>query len=202
MAEETKTPEAERDASAAPAAPDTDRARLEAEIAELKDRLLRAAAEMENLRRRSEREIADTRQYAVSGFARDMLNVADNLRRALISVPEGLSEGSADPIGLFVEGVALTERELAKVLSKFGIREIEAKGRKFDPNLHQAMFEVPDPELPSGTVVEVVQAGYTLGERTLRPAMVGVSKGGAKPAKDPLKDASKEGVEPGPSGTA
>ncbi len=181
MAEETKTPEAERDASAGAAAAETDRGRLEAEIAELKDRLLRAAAEMENLRRRSEREIADTRQYAVSGFARDMLNVADNLRRALSSVPEGLPEGSADPIGLFVEGVALTERELAKVLSKFGIREIEAKGKKFDPNLHQAMFEVPDPELPSGTVVEVVQAGYTLGERTLRPAMVGVSKGGAKP---------------------
>ncbi|MBB5754084.1 nucleotide exchange factor GrpE [Prosthecomicrobium pneumaticum] len=202
MAEETKTPEAERDASAGAAAAETDRGRLEAEIAELKDRLLRAAAEMENLRRRSEREIADTRQYAVSGFARDMLNVADNLRRALSSVPEGLPEGSADPIGLFVEGVALTERELAKVLSKFGIREIEAKGKKFDPNLHQAMFEVPDPELPSGTVVEVVQAGYTLGERTLRPAMVGVSKGGAKPAKDPVKDAPKEGAEPGASGAA
>lgn len=199
MAEETKTPESQNENPAAEApAPkvDDNLAVLEAELTEVKERLLRTAAEMENLRRRTEREIADTRQYAITSFARDMLNVSDNLRRALDSVPDETREAAGEAIAALLEGVAMTERELAKVLSKFGVREIEAKGKKFDPNQHQAMFEVPNPEVPSGTVVEVVQTGYVLGDRTLRPALVGVAKGGAKAADKPKDAASRESVEP------
>lgn len=152
-----------------------------AEAATMKDRLLRTLAEMENLRKRTEREVADARTYAVSGFARDLLNVADNFRRAFESLPaEALpAEG---PVKAFADGVDLTERELLKTLEKHGIRRIEPDGQKFDPNLHQAMFEMPNDQVPSGTVVQTVQAGYTIGERVLRPALVGVSKGGPKAA--------------------
>ena len=157
-------------------------AALEAEVADLRDRMLRTLAEMENLRRRTEREMADTRQYAVANFARDMLNVGDNLRRAIEAVPEELRNHPDPALAGLIEGVEVTERGLAQTLQKFGVRPIEAKGQKFDPTRHQAMFEVEDPRLPAGTVAEVVQAGYAIGERVLRPALVGIAKGGPKPA--------------------
>jgi len=199
MAEETKAPENQNDNPTVEAeAPKADEnlAALEAELTEVKERLLRTAAEMENLRRRTEREIADTRQYAITAFARDMLNVSDNLRRALESVSDEARDAAGEAVAALLEGVAMTERELSKVLAKFGVREVEAKGKKFDPNLHQAMFEVPNPDVPSGMVVEVVQTGYVLGERTLRPALVGVSKGGAKVSDKPKDAAPRESAEP------
>ncbi len=163
---------------AAPEAPDA-LARLEAENAELKDRALRNLAEMENLRKRTEREVADSRAYAVTAFARDLLSVADNLARALTAVPEG-EENAA--LKALTEGVGLTGRELESTFAKHGVTKIEPQaGEKFDPNLHQAMFEVPDPSQPSGIVVQIVQPGFAISGRLLRPALVGVSKGGPKP---------------------
>jgi molecular chaperone GrpE len=163
---------------------DTERlSQLEAEKTDLKERLLRSLAEMENLRRRTERDVADARTYAVTGFARDMLTVADNIRRALESVPAGEAEGGA--FKALIEGIELTERDLLKTLERHGVKRLDPQGAKFDPNMHQAMFEVPNPELPAGTVVQVVQTGYAIGERVLRPALVGVAKGGPKaPAGD------------------
>jgi molecular chaperone GrpE len=162
----------------APEAPDA-LARLEAENAELRDRALRTLAEMENLRKRTEREIADSRAYAVTKFARDVLSVADNLARAITAVPEGEDNAALKAL---TEGVALTSRELESTLANHGVAKIEPQaGDKFDPNLHQAMFEVPDPSQPSGLVVQVVQPGFTISGRLLRPALVGVSKGGPKP---------------------
>ncbi len=147
------------------------------ENSELKDRLLRLAAEMENLRKRTEREIADGRTYAIAGFARDMLTATDSLSRALLVLPAEARE-SADPtMQSLINGIELTEREMQRLLAKHGVRPIEAEGQKFDPHRHQAMFEVPDPTRPEGTVVQVVQAGFAIGDRVLRPAMVGVAKG-------------------------
>jgi molecular chaperone GrpE len=173
----------------APGAEDTARvvdlaqeaAALAKENAELKDRVLRTLAEMENLRRRTEREIADSRTYAITGFARDLVGVADNIQRALDAVRDsGVTlEGPAKAL---VDGVELTERELLKVLEKNGVKKFDPKGEKFDPNLHQAMFEVPDARVPSGSVVQVIQPGFAIGDRVLRPALVGVSKGGPKVA--------------------
>jgi molecular chaperone GrpE len=158
-------------------------AALEAEVAELKDKLLRVLAEEENLRRRTERDVRDAKTYAVSSFARDTLAVADNLRRTLDAAGDKVS-ATADPaLKTLLDGVELTERELLKALEKNGVKRIEPAGERFDPNRHQAMFEVPDPTVPSGTIVQVMQAGFTIGERVLRPAMVGVSKGGPKPAR-------------------
>ncbi|NEU10539.1 nucleotide exchange factor GrpE [Methylobacterium sp. BTF04] len=154
---------------------------LVAERDELKDRVLRTLAEMENLRRRTEREIADARTYAVTNFARDMLNAADNIRRALESVPEAERTSAEGAFKALIDGIELTERDLAKTLERHGVKAIDPKGQRFDPNRHQAMFEVPDTEVPSGTVVQVMQSGYVIGERTLRPALVGVAKGGPKP---------------------
>jgi molecular chaperone GrpE len=154
------------------------------EAAEFKDKLLRTLAEMENLRRRTEREVADTRLYSVAGFARDIVAVADNMDRALQALDEEL-RGKADAgLKALLDGVELTERELLKVLEKHGVRKFEPKGERFDPNLHQAMYEVPDPSLPPGTVAQVVQAGYMIGERMLRPALVAVVKGPPKPGAD------------------
>jgi molecular chaperone GrpE len=151
---------------------------LEAERTDLKDKLLRTLADMENLRRRTEREIADARAYAVTNFARDMLTAADNIRRALDSVP---ADAAVDgPLKALVEGIELTERDFLKSLERHGVRRLDPKGSKFDPNMHQAMFEVPNPEVPAGTVLEVVQTGYAIGDRVLRPALVGVAKGGPK----------------------
>jgi molecular chaperone GrpE len=153
---------------------------LTAENAELKDRLLRMTAEVENVRKRAEREIADTRTYAIAGFARDMLAATDSLSRALVVVPAEVRETAEGTLKSLIDGIELTEREMQRLLAKHGVTPIEAQGQKFDPHKHQAMFEVPDPNQPEGTVVQVVQAGYAIGDRVLRPAMVGVSKGGAK----------------------
>jgi molecular chaperone GrpE len=158
---------------------------LTAERDELKDRMLRTLAEMENLRRRTEREVADARSYAVTNFARDVLNVADNIRRALDSVPADAKANADGPLKGLIDGIELTERDLAKTLERHGVKIVEPEGQKFDPNRHQAMFEVPNPEVPAGTVVQVVQAGYVIGDRVLRPALVGVAKGGPKAAANP-----------------
>ena len=160
-------------------------AALEAEKLDLKDKLLRTLADMENLRRRTEREVADARAYAVTNFARDMLNVADNVRRALDSVPAETRAAAEGPLKALVDGIELTERDLIKTLERHGVRPVEPQGQRFDPNLHQAMFEVPNPDVASGTVVQVVQAGYVIGDRVLRPALVGVAKGGPKEGKAP-----------------
>ena len=157
---------------------------LMAENAELKDRVLRTIAEMENLRKRTEREIGDTRTYAIAGFARDMLAATDSLSRALIVVPTETRAQAEGPLKSLIEGIELTEREMQRLLAKHGVTPIEADGQKFDPHRHQAMFEVPDPTKPEGTVVQVVQAGYAIGDRVLRPAMVGVAKGGPKSVAD------------------
>jgi molecular chaperone GrpE len=157
-------------------------AALEAEKNDLKDKLLRTLAEMENLRRRTEKEIADARTYGVTKFARDMLSVVDNLRRAVESLPADLRAGLEGQVKGMVDGVELTEKELLKVLETHGVRKLEPLGQKFDPNLHQAMFEAPDPTQAKGHVVAVVQSGYAIGERVLRPALVGVSAGAPKPA--------------------
>ena len=153
---------------------------LAKELAEARDKTLRTLAEMENLRQRTRREVADSKVYGITGFARDVLDIADNLQRALDALPAETRE-SADPMmKTFVEGVELTERSLLNTLEKNGVKKFDPSGEKFDPNFQQAMYEVPDPSIPAGTVVQVVQAGYTIGERVLRPALVAVSKGGAK----------------------
>lgn len=157
-----------------------ERLRLETEIASMKDKFLRAFAEAENVRRRAEKEIQDAKTYGISSFARDVLNVADDLARALGSVDAEAKASAEGGFKALLDGLELTERGLVKALEKHGIRKIEPKGEKFDPNIHQAMFEVPDPSVPSGTVVQVVQAGYVIGDRVLRPAMVGVARGGPK----------------------
>ncbi|WP_029029739.1 nucleotide exchange factor GrpE [Salinarimonas rosea] len=159
--------------------PESRVAELEAERDALKDKLLRALADVENIRRRAEREVADARIYAKTNFARDMLSVADNVRRALESLGDA-REGLEGPAKTLVEGIELTERDLLHTLERHGVKKLDPVGDKFDPNLHQAMFEIPDESVPSGTVVQVVQTGYVIGERCLRPAMVGVSKGGPK----------------------
>jgi molecular chaperone GrpE len=154
---------------------------LDRELADMKDRLLRTLAEMENMRKRTERDVADARSYGISSFARDILGVADNMHRALQALDDELRAKADDATKALLEGVELTERELMSALERHGVKRIEPLNQKFDPNRHQAMFEKEDPSVPSGTVVQVVQAGYTIGERVLRPALVAVSKGGAKP---------------------
>jgi molecular chaperone GrpE len=170
----------------------------EREHAETKDRLLRALAEMENLRKRTEREIADSRLYSVTSFARDLLAVADNMRRALEAVAPELRGSAQNEVKALIEGVELTERELLKALEKNGVRQFTPQGEKFDPNLHQAMFEIPDASVPAGSVVQVVQPGYMIGDRVLRPALVGVSKGGPKaaPAAPSNDNDSRRSKEP------
>ena len=134
---------------------------------------------MENLRRRTARDVQEGRTYAVTSFARDMLTVADNIGRALASAPPDAMQAEG-PLKAFVEGVALTERDLLKTLERHGVKKLEPKGAKFDPNFHQAIFEAPNDAIPAGMVSEVIQSGYAIGERVLRPALVGVSKGPAK----------------------
>ena len=156
--------------------------KLNAENAELKDRLLRALAEMENLRRRTEREVADARAYGVANLARDMLSVADNLARAVDSVPAEARAAADTAVKALIEGVELTERDLNAALGRYGVTKLSPQGEKFDPNFHQAMYEIPNDSLPSGSVADVVQSGWKIGERVLRPALVAVSKGGPKAA--------------------
>ncbi|MDR3374595.1 MAG: nucleotide exchange factor GrpE [Ancalomicrobiaceae bacterium] len=155
---------------------------LAAEVADLKEKLLRTLAEMENLRRRTEKEVRDAREYAITAFARDLLSVGDNLARAVEAVPEEVRQSADVVLKGLIDGVDLTGRDLAKTLEKHGVKKLEPMGGRFDPNVHQAMFEVPNADVASGTVLQVLQDGYVIGERVLRPALVGVSKGGPKPA--------------------
>jgi molecular chaperone GrpE len=169
--------------------------RLMKENEELKDARLRAAAEMENLRRRTARDVHEARTYAIAAFARDMLSVSDNLRRALDAIPaEARASGDAGYSAL-IEGVEMTERAMLSALERHGVKKLEPQGERFDPNFHQAMFEVQNADVPSNTVVQVVQTGYVIGDRVLRPAMVGVAKGGPKQAA--ANDAAAH-AEPGP----
>jgi molecular chaperone GrpE len=163
---------------------------LSKEAAEYKDKHLRTLAEMENMRRRTEREIADSRVYGVSNFARDILAVADNLERGVSALTAELRGKADEGLKALLDGVELTERELLKVLEKHGVKKFDPTGQKFDPNLHQAMFEVPDASRPAGTIAQVVQPGYMIGERVLRPALVGIAKGGPKaaPSEPPAND--------------
>lgn len=180
--EPTDEQPAVQDTPQAEPTPEERLAAAEAEIGSLRDQLLRALAETENVRRRAAREREDASKFAVTAFARDMLSVADNLRRALEAVaPEALDRDEA--LKALVTGVEMTERQLFAAFEKHGIRRIDALGQKFDSNLHQAMFEVPGSGQPAGTVVEQMQAGYLLNDRLLRPAMVGVAKGDPQPAK-------------------
>ena len=153
---------------------------LQQENAGLKDRLLRGLAEMENLRRRTEREVADAKTYGIANFARDMLGVADNLRRALDHLPAEARESADAATKSLIEGVEVTERDFLSRLTRHGVKKLEPQGERFDPNVHEALFEVPDENVPAGTVMQVVESGYTIGDRVLRPAKVGVSKGGPK----------------------
>jgi molecular chaperone GrpE len=159
---------------------------LDRELAECKDRLLRTLADMDNMRKRTEREVADARIYGISNFARDILGVADNMHRAMAALDDELRAKADEPTKVLLEGVELTERELMNVLEKHGVKRIEPLGQKFDPNRHQAMYEIEDASVPAGTVVQVMQAGYLIGDRMLRPALVAVAKGGGKapPAND------------------
>lgn len=163
---------------------------LAREAADYKDKLLRTLAEMDNLRKRTEREVADSRLYSISSFARDILAVADNMGRALQALDAELREKAPPEVKSLLDGVELTERELLKVLEKHGVKKFEPNGERFDPNVHQAMYEVPDPSVPSGQVMQVIQAGYMIGNRVLRPALVAVSKGGPKPSPAPSPQAN------------
>ena len=165
---------------------------LLSDVASLKDQLLRALAETENVRRRAERDKADLSKYAVANFAREVLGVADNLRRAVEAVDKETVEGNEDLKKLHV-GIEMTQKALEATCERFGIKPIEAMGEKFDHNFHQAMFEVEDPDQPEGVVVQEIQTGYMIHDRLLRPAMVGVSKGGPKPEAAP----EAAGEEPG-----
>jgi molecular chaperone GrpE len=170
-AEAAPQSDAERDAAVVQA--------LIAENAGLKDKVLRTMAEMENVRRRTEKEVADAKIYGVTAFARDMLTFADNLRRSLDNVPKDAIDG--DPaLKTFVDGIELTERDFVSRLQRHGVRKLEPKGQKFDPNFHEALFELPDESVPSGTVAQVVEDGFAIGERVLRPAKVAVARGGPK----------------------
>src|ERR1044071_5407112 len=162
-------------------------AALEA-AAEFKDKLLRTLADMENLRKRTEREVADARQYGVTSFARDVLQVSDNMHRALDSLGAELSETTDSNVRALIEGIELTERELAKVLEKHGVKMFTPQGEKFDPNVHQAMYEIADGSAPPGTVAQVIQAGFMIGERVLRPALVAVAKAPAEAASPSAND--------------
>jgi molecular chaperone GrpE len=166
----------------------------EAEAADFKDKALRAMAEVENIRRRAQREREDAVKYAASNIARDLLSTADNLRRALTSVNEAqITDESTKNL---LAGVAATERELLAAFEKNGIKRLDPKGERFDHNFHQAIFEVENTGKPAGTIVEVLQPGYVLHDRLLRPAMVGVAKGGSPAAAYP----DQGGNEPPKSG--
>ncbi len=157
-------------------------AELEAQVAEMRDRYVRAYAETENIRKRSEREKADASKYAVTNFAKDMVAIADNLGRA-VEAAGGSGEEQSPQMKALLDGVLLTAQELKKALENHGVRGIDAKGAQFDPHKHQAVMEQEDASVASGTVLQVFQEGYEIGERVLRPSMVVVSKGGAKPVK-------------------
>jgi len=184
-------------------APEVDHVlRLEAEVADLKDQLLRALAEVENVRRRAQRERDDSLRYATAPLLKDLLGVADNLSRALQSIPANDLE--QDPrIEPLVTGVRLTEKELLGAFERHKVTRIDPLGERLDPHRHEAMFEIEDPEQPAGTVVQVMQPGYLLHDRLLRPARVAVAKGGPPAAKAPAPEAEaqpQEDQEPAPAG--
>jgi len=169
--------EAEHEVEVAEVSPhEAEVASLKAEVAAGKDRLLRLAAEMENLRKRSEREKAEATLYAATNFARDLLSVADNLGRALQALPQEERDNAGEAERNLIAGVEITERELLSVFQRHGVKKLDVVGQKFDPNFHQAIYEVPTDEKPAGTVMQEMQAGYAVGDRCLRPAMVGVAK--------------------------
>ncbi|MEC7237487.1 MAG: nucleotide exchange factor GrpE [Pseudomonadota bacterium] len=149
---------------------------LMAERESLKDQLLRALADVENMRRRTEREMESARKYGHTGFARDLVGAIDNLARAIEAAPKGDEPPTADALDGLITGIEMSWTEIQATMERHGIRRISPQGEKFDYNFHQAMFEMPHPELAPGTVVEVVQHGYVLHDRLLRPAMVGVAK--------------------------
>jgi molecular chaperone GrpE len=166
-------------------------AALQAEVADLKDKWLRAHAEVENIRKRAEREKEEAAKYSIAKLARDIVHVGDNFQRAIDAVPAGAAE--KDPaLKSFLEGVTMTERELLNALDRHGIKRVQPMNEPFNPHLHQAVAQVPRPDVPAGTIVEVYQAGYMIEERVLRPAMVGVAQGGPKPPPAP------EGAPPPP----
>lgn len=170
---------------------------LQDELEQARDQRMRGVAEMENLRRRTAREVADAKKFAVSSFARELLSVSDNLTRALSVVNDEEKAEASQVWQNLLEGVQMTERELLTVMEKNGVQRIDPLGERFDPNQHQAMFEVPDPSQTSGMVVQVVAPGFMIGERVLRPAMVGVTKGGPKPeAKADVKTAEVVDIHP------
>jgi molecular chaperone GrpE len=185
------------------AAPPADErlAELEAEVARLKDERLRALAEAENVRRRAQRDRQEASQYAISAFARDLLAVADNLQRALASIdPAGRADDPA--LDALASGIEMTERQLLAVLERYGIKPIEAEGAPFDPHVHEAMFEIENDSVEHGTVLQVLEPGYLLHDRTLRPARVGLARGGPKrPAPEPEPAAANEN-EPAPADRA
>lgn len=202
--EQAELEAAEEEAPNEPAADPNDPAqilsvldKLKAENEELKDRTLRTVAEMDNLRKRTAREMTDARAYAVANFARDLLGVGDNLQRAIQAVPAEKRESGSDEFKALIEGVELTERELLKALTNAGVTKFNPEGEKFDPNFHQAMFEMPNPEVPNNSVAQVVQEGYKIGDRVLRPAMVGVAKGG--PKFEDVAPAEPEAAEESPA---
>ena len=149
---------------------------LQDEVASLKDQRLRALAEAENIRRRADKEKADASQYAVTKFARDMLGIADNFARALAAVPADIRAAADPQVKAVLDGVEATDRQLIQTLERYGVKPVDTSDGKFDPNLHQAIAEVPGNGKPAGSIVDVVQQGYTIGERLLRPAMVTVAK--------------------------
>ena len=155
---------------------------LKAEVESLKDQRLRALADVENIRRRSERDRAEASQYAITKFARDMLSIADNFARALAAVPAGVREAADPQLKAVLDGVEATDRQLVATLERYGVKAIETSDGKFDPNLHQAIAEVPGNGKPPGSIVDVVQTGFLIGERLLRPAMVTVARRETAPA--------------------
>jgi molecular chaperone GrpE len=157
---------------------------LKAENAELKDRVLRALADAENTRRRAERDRQDASQYAVTKFARDILGVADNFARAIGACPADARESASPQVKAVIEGVEATERQLLATLERYGVKPIDTSDGKFDPNFHQAIAEVPGEGKPPGSIVNVVQTGYVIGDRLLRPAMVTVARREGAPAGD------------------
>jgi molecular chaperone GrpE len=176
-----------------------DVAMLEGRINELTDRLLRAHADMENLRKRTERDKEDTAKYAITKFAREVLSIGDNLQRAIAAVPAGAAD--ADPaLKALVDGVSMTDREFLNILERNGVKRVVPEGQPFNPHQHQAMVEVENREVAPGTVIQVYQPGYVLEDRVLRPAMVVVAKGGAKPGKP--EGASSDGAASGSASDA
>ena len=176
-------------------------AALEAEAADLKDRLLRAHAEVENIRKRSEREKEETAKYAITRLAREIVNVGDNFQRAIDAVPPGAADQDS-ALKSFLEGVTMTERELLNALERYGIRRVQPMNEIFNPHLHQAVMEIARSDVPTGTIVQVFQAGFMIEDRVLRPAMVAVAKGGPRPAPaegspDPTAPPANENPPPG-----